>query len=162
MHDNGMSAERLRAGATFDHAMSAGSGDYEIPDPPNSPASNGITYFARSTIVIGTPPANANTSSLLRPRMPVSSALSKKAASSRPAFRASHSPGCERYSEGATNSKRTPGWRPPRATAKAAVRASGACREGKQRGGAGVRRRISAFSRDAKYWAAFRNIPASG
>lgn len=31
----------------------------------SSPASNGIACFARSTTVIGTPPANANTSSCL-------------------------------------------------------------------------------------------------
>jgi Conjugal transfer protein TraD len=56
------------AGALIVLAMGARSADYGVRVPPNSRASIGIIYFARSTIVIGTPPANANTSvmSLLR------------------------------------------------------------------------------------------------
>ena len=62
MRDNGMLVERLRARSDVracDGRWKRGQG---IRDPPNSPASKSITFFARSKIVIATLLANANTS----------------------------------------------------------------------------------------------------
>lgn len=79
-HDNGMSAERLRARSDVRACDGAGNGGNEVRGPPNSPASKRMAYFARSKITVATPPANANTSvmSLLRPRLAVESAFRRR------------------------------------------------------------------------------------